>query len=227
MFAYVNGIDLFYEQYGQGPDLLLLHGNSEDHSRHMPLIQLLAKRYRVTAADNRGHGQSSPCDSLTYHDMMADTAALVYTLGLKKPVLLGLSDGAIIGLLLDIAYPGLVGALVLCGANTSPEAFKKRWLHCIRLGWLATRDDKLALMLTQPHITPEELAQITAPTLVLAGSRDMFTPQATHSLAAAIPGSVLKTLPGETHSSYIKKPWRLQAVMEQFLRRQRQKASLA
>ena len=58
-------------------------------------------------------------------------------------------------------------------------------------------------MLDEPHITAETLGRINAPTAVLAGSRDLIRRADTRRIAAAIPNSTLRILPGETHGSYV------------------------
>lgn len=217
MTVQVNGVELFYEQKGQGPDVLLLHGNSEHHGHHAALIERLARHYRVTAPDSRDHGKSGRVEGLSYEDMMRDMAGFIHKLHLKDTLVVGLSDGAIVALLLALHHPRLVRRMVLCGANTEPGAFKKRWLFLIKAGFWATKDQKLELMLTQPHITPEALGRIATPALVLAGSNDMFYDAYTRAMAAALPKARLLVLPGESHDSYIRRPERLCSVMAPFL----------
>lgn len=199
----VNGVQLFYEKTGQGPPMVLLHGNSEDHTIFANLVQALKEQYTLYAVDSRGHGQSSKVPHIGYHDMAEDIAALVTQLYLKRPVLVGFSDGAIVGLLLAGSHPALLGGLVSCGANINPGQLKK-WFRLVAwLGWRFTKDDKLRMMLEEPQITPEDLGRIAVPTLVLAGSRDILPTAQTREIAAAIPNATLQILQGQTHSSYI------------------------
>ena len=217
MIINVNGIDLFYEQTGKGKPFLLLHGNSEDHRIFDGLTDKLAADYTVYAIDSRGHGQSSKVDQIGYNDMMKDVAAFITELKLEKPILLGASDGAIIGLLLAAEYPELLSALISCGANTHPGQLKKWFLALVKFGYLTTRDPKMKMMYTEPDISEDILDKIIIPTLVVAGSRDILPERYTKEISANIPDSECLILHGETHTSYMKHSERIYKVIRQFL----------
>lgn len=219
MFINVNGIELFYEQRGSGRPFILLHGNSEDHSKFGNLIDMLAENYTVYAIDSRGHGQSSKVDTIGYDDMMQDVVAFIEKLHLEKPVLLGSSDGAIIGLLLASAYPDMLSALISCGANTNPSQLKKWFLAVAKFGYFSMKDPKMKMMYTEPNILGEDLAKIKVPTLVLAGSRDIIPERYTKEIAESIAGSECTILKGETHSSYIKHSEKVYEAIQPFLER--------
>src|SRR5262249_40155249 len=98
----VNGINLYYEIYGQpgAPPLLLIHGNGGDIYSWRCQIEHFKANYRVITVDSRAHGKSDNGDkALTYEMMADDYNALCDHLKLKSPFILGQSDGAIIGLL--------------------------------------------------------------------------------------------------------------------------------
>jgi len=204
MIAAVNGIEMYYETYGQGRPLLLVHGNGDDLHFFDSLRPLAEQHCTVYAADSRGHGQSTPADELSYVQMADDLAAFIKELQLEKPLLIGSSDGGILGLLLDIRHPGLLGGQAVCGANTTPDGVKARFCRMVQREYRQTHDPKLRLMLEEPQITPEMLAQITVPTLVMAGSRDLIRTRHTKALAAHVPGAELAILRGEDHTSYLK-----------------------
>jgi pimeloyl-ACP methyl ester carboxylesterase len=218
MFVETNGIKLYCEQTGQGPGLLLLHGNGEDHTLFDgALTRCFSARYRVVAVDSRGHGRSDRVPALRYEDMAEDIAGLIAALSLTRPALLGFSDGGIVGLLLASRHPELVSKLVVAGGNTHPSGLRLWFRLAIRFLYGVKRDEKLRLMLTQPPIPAAALGAIRAPTLVLAGGRDIVREAHTRALAAAIPGSVLRILPGETHDSYVRRPAALLAAAADFL----------
>ncbi|MDR0380732.1 MAG: alpha/beta hydrolase [Oscillospiraceae bacterium] len=218
MFVETNGIKLYCEQTGRGPGLVLLHGNGEDHTLFDgALVRRFAARYRVVAVDSRDHGRSDRVRTLRYEDMAEDVAGLIAALSLTRPALLGFSDGGIVGLLLASRYPALVSKLVVIGGNTRPDGLRLWFRASARFLYAAKRDEKLRLMLTQPHISRAALGAIRAPTLVLAGSRDIIRTAHTRALAAAIPGSTLRILPGETHDSYVRRPEALLAATADFL----------
>lgn len=194
---------LFYEVTGQGQPLLLIHGNGEDHSIFDKAVAVLKDHFRVYALDSRGHGQSFPVDVYHYQDMAEDVHQFITGLSLEKPILCGFSDGGILGLLLASQYPDLLGGVIACGVNTRPEGIKPFWRMLFRLMYRFNRSPLFQLMLTEPDISPDQLARITCPVLITGGSRDMISPKHLEEVTRQIPGAKLHILPGEGHGSYI------------------------
>jgi len=215
----VNGVELFYKTEGQGPPVILLHGNGEDHTIFKVLINKLSAEYTVYAIDSRGHGRSSKVRHLAYIDKMNDVAEFIKELEIKKPILYGFSDGGIIGLLLAINHPGLLDKLIISGANVNPDGLKRFPFFLIKLSYFFTKSSKMKLMLTQPDISKDELGKIITPTLVLAGSRDLIKEEHTLYIAENIPGSELKILKDESHSSYVVNSKKIYEIIIAFLKR--------
>ena len=203
MFIQANDTNLFYTKSGSGPALLLLHGNGEDHTIFDTLTAQLQNHFTVYALDTRGHGQSQPVPEYHYADMTEDAAAFINQLQLAPLTVIGFSDGGIIALLLAMQHPGLVKGIVACGANYNPRGLKARYRFLFGFLYLFNRDAKIKMMFNEPDITLQQLKNIAAPTLFLAGQRDMIAAKHTHTLAGAVPGSQLIFLKGETHSSYV------------------------
>jgi len=216
MTIHVNGIDLYYEKTGQGPPLILLHGNGESGKIFRRAMKMFAARYTVYAIDSRSHGCSTRVKELHYADMADDVADFIAALGLENICLYGFSDGGIIGLLLAMAHPGLLSKLAISGANITPDGVKAGWLHTVRALYFVTRGSKWKLMRDEPNITAEELSRIETPTLVLAGEKDIIREEHTRAFAAAIPGSLLRILPGESHGSYVVNSPKLYGVLAPF-----------
>ncbi|MDR2736978.1 MAG: alpha/beta hydrolase [Gracilibacteraceae bacterium] len=219
MFIHANGLDIYYEKSGAGKPVLLLHGNGEDHTKLNGLASALSKEYSVYSLDTRCHGKSAKTETLHYHDMMEDVAGFIAELKLARPLLLGASDGGITGLLLTIQYPDLLSGLIACGANTHPSQLKKWFLTIVKIGFIATKDPKLLLMLKEPDIRKEELASIKTPVLLLAGRRDVLPTPASMEIASSIPDSEITILKGQTHSSYLKRYEITIDAIEPFLKR--------
>lgn len=218
MYASVNGLKLFYHKEGSGRPVILLHGNGEDHTIFDVAIRDLARSYTVYALDSRAHGKSDPVPSLTYREMAGDVAAFIRQQGLEKPALVGFSDGGVVALLVALRWPDLPGRLVVAGANMTPTGIKQPWRTLMRVQNRISPDPKLELMLTQPHLAGWQLTGITAPTLVLAGEKDLIDEGQTRRIARSIPGAKLLILPGETHSSYVVHSDKLYPAMVNFLR---------
>lgn len=211
---------LFYEVTGQGQPLLLIHGNGEDHSIFDKAVAVLKDHFRVYALDSRGHGQSFPVDVYHYQDMAEDVHQFITGLSLEKPILCGFSDGGILGLLLASQYPDLLGGVIACGVNTRPEEIKPFWLMLFRLMYRFNRSPLFQLMLTEPDISPDQLARITCPVLITGGSRDMISPKHMEEVTRQIPGAKLHILPGEGHGSYIIGSEKIAQIVLDFVRQQ-------
>ena len=200
----VNGVWLHYAVEGEGKSVVLVHGNGESHDLFdTEIAQLVEAGYRVYAPDSRGHGANEPLDEYHYADMAEDMAQFIRALGLEKPAFYGHSDGGIIGLLLAIRNPGLLGALAVSGANLSPEGVSPEFNEEFAAAYEQNPDPLLALMLTEPHIDPAELEVVDVPTLVTAGEYDLILPEETRCIAEHLPNAELVIVEGEDHGSYI------------------------
>lgn len=217
MIASINGIEIYYQKSGQGYPIVLLHGNSQDHTFFDDLVRRLADQCTAYAIDSRGHGKSSKVNKLSYFDMMEDIAAFIRGLNIDKPILLGSSDGAIVGLMLAYTYPDLLSALISCGANMYPAGLKKWFMTFIGIANRQMNDPKFSMMLNEPDIKAADLQKIQIPTLILAGSRDLVYDEHTKEMASLIPNSKCVILRGQTHTSYIKNSRKLCDVMLPFL----------
>jgi pimeloyl-ACP methyl ester carboxylesterase len=211
----LNGIKLYFETYGKGQPLLVLHGNGQDISALGNQIQFFAGQYRVIAPDSRGHGKSEmDAGRLTYEQMADDENALLEKLGLKQVYVLGWSDGGIVGLLLAIRHPDKVAKLAILGANLEPEGaydWAQAWVsqqekitdamiarHDTSQPW-SVQKQHLDLLGRQPHIPVRELKRITVPTLVMAADKDVIRDEHTLQIFHALPKAQLCIFPGATH----------------------------
>jgi len=113
-----RGIKLYYETYGQGDPLLMLHINGGSIEVFTYQIPYFARNYRVIAVDSRAQGKSTDRkDSLTFEMMADDFNALLDSLHLDSCYVLGWSDGGISGLLLALRHPEKVKKLAVSGPN--------------------------------------------------------------------------------------------------------------
>lgn len=202
MKIFVNGIEMYYEKYGEGRPLVLVHGNGVDHNEFKNSIWLLRKYFTVYAVDSRDHGLSSKVDELHYRDMADDMVAFMEQLDLEDVVYFGHSDGAIIGLLTAMKTDR-IGLLLAGSANMTPQGAALLLRMALKAVYTVTKDPKMRLMLTEPDITPEELSTIKTPTVVIAGSKDLILEKETRLIAESIPGAKLRILEGDDHISYV------------------------
>jgi pimeloyl-ACP methyl ester carboxylesterase len=115
-YVQANGLNIYYEEYGQGDPLILLHGGTATLQSWHEHIPVFAEHFQVIALDSRGHGKTdNPAGKLSYSCMADDVAAFIEALDLTKPLVFGYSDGGQIALELGMRYPDLTSALVLGG----------------------------------------------------------------------------------------------------------------
>ncbi|MCW3093011.1 MAG: alpha/beta hydrolase [Ferruginibacter sp.] len=221
-YADVNGIKLYYEIYGEGEPLALIHGNGGSINSGREQIAFFSKHYKVIAVDSRGQGKSKDeSDSLTYDGMAADLNSLLDQLKIDSAFVIGQSDGAIIGLITAFRYPAKVKMLAAMAPNTRPDSAvlypkieeqgKKDFIKyedSLKAGFknVTGKVKLLRLMQYHPHITSEELAGIKAPVMVMCGDRDVIRLSHIIEIFRAIPKSNLCVLPGSTHAALRKNP---------------------
>ena len=237
----VDGAELYWEQRGEGPPLLLLHGFGESSVVWDPYLDRLEEHFTVVLMDLRGHGRSTnPGGEFAPEQSGRDVVALMDHLGWPRFSAVGVSAGGMTLLHVATAHPDRVDAMVLVGtapwvpeqarrlirAFTDDEAATLEYLRRF-----ATRGDEQARMLARqfrgfattvddPAFTPPELARIEAPALVVHGDRDEFFPvEMAVEMYRAIPHASLMVVPDGGHEPVYEPqtvPWFLD-VLERFL----------
>ncbi|MEO5684594.1 MAG: alpha/beta hydrolase [Chitinophagaceae bacterium] len=214
-YAKIRGINMYYEIYGQGAPLLIIHGNGGSINNFLYQIPYFANNYKVIVADSRAQGKSADTgDSLSYEMMTDDLNALLDTLRLDSCYVIGWSDGGINGLLMAIRHPEKVKKLAITGANLTPDSsavdpFIYNWglryndtLKKMPFSPKNKNDRKLAHLLSyEPHISLQQLKQIKCPVLVIGGDHDVLRPEHTMLIAESIEKSYLWILPNSGHST--------------------------
>jgi pimeloyl-ACP methyl ester carboxylesterase len=243
----INDIKIYYETYGEGEPLLLLHGNGGSIENFIKQIPGFSKYFKVIAIDSRAQGRSTDSDKeITYALMASDMAVLIDKLNLGSVNIVGWSDGGIIGLELAYAYPDKVKKLIAVGANFSSKNFMAPGDH-IRMDakdTLVIRSRKLAqkykntlerlspdpesipeirrklkaLMEKYPNFTVKQLGTIKTPTLVVVGDHDIISLDHTVSLFASLPHAQLFVVPGATHIVPVEQPELFNNVILNFLK---------
>lgn len=203
-------IKLHYTVVGSGEPLVLLHGNGESSAYFTAQKEFFSDYYRVIALDTRGHG-SSPrgTKEFTLAQFVEDLKNFLDEQALTHINLLGFSDGGNIALLFALKYPTYIKKMILNGANLFADGLRGEELIplCITYGKVAERaktdttaiaqKELLALMIKEPRLQATELAVLSMPVLVLAGTKDMVRDEHTRLIAASIPGAELCILPGD------------------------------
>ena len=103
-----NVLDIYYEEYGSGVPLLLIHGDTLNHNMWEQHIPEFARHFRVIAPDSRAHGRTKNSGAILGYRLLADdSVALIQALGLVRPLMCGSSGGGQIALEMGMNYSGL------------------------------------------------------------------------------------------------------------------------
>ena len=199
----VNQIVLAYEKTGNGPPMILLHGNGENRHIFDELSGILRTSFTLYVIDSRNHGESEKTDVYDYGVMAEDVNAFIDALQLSDVRIVGFSDGAIIALLLALKGCPALHSMALLGVNLTPEDFTEESYQFVKDTYAQTQDPLFKLMLMQPQISLESVKTVQIPTLVIAGENDLFTPLSFERLATVLPHGELLVMPGHEHDSYI------------------------
>lgn len=213
----VNDIELYYEKYGTGKPIILIHGNQESHEIFDKLIEKLKSNYEVFAIDSRCHGKSENPKEISYNLMCDDIINFIKELNIEKPIIYGFSDGGIIGLLVAIKEHDLLSNLIISGANITPDVFTTFDLLLTKLFYFFTRSKYIKMMLDEPNITIEDLKKITIPVHVLAGEKDIIKLEHTKLIANNIKNSTLEIIKNENHGSYIIHSDKLYEIIKKYI----------
>jgi pimeloyl-ACP methyl ester carboxylesterase len=199
-----RGFKMYYEEYGNGAPLLIIHGNGgsiQDFTNQIPFFE---KNYRVIVADSRAQGKSvDNGDSLSYEMMTDDLNALLDHLHVDSCYVIGWSDGGINGLLLAVTGANLVPD----SSAVEPEIYT--WAKSLSdsinqlpiTPEVKTYRKLFNLLAHEPNISTAQLQTIQCPVLVIGGDHDVIRPRHTMLIAESIPKSYLWILPNSGHST--------------------------
>lgn len=222
----VNGLKMYYEIYGQGNPLVLVHGGgSTIQTTFGRVLTSFAKTYQVIAVEMQAHGHTADIDRpLTFEQDADDIASLLKQLNVKKADIFGFSNGASTTLQFAIRHPELTNKIIVASTfyNKSgapdwfwemmskpsfegmPQIYKDAFLKINpdpkALYRMYERD--VARMQAFPDISEEQIKSIKTPTLIIIGDKDVVTPEHTIKMHSLISNSELAILPGG-HGDYI------------------------
>lgn len=242
-----DGVNIYYEDNGSGPAVLLSHGYSATARMWAGQVEALKSQYRIVTWDMRGHGQSdSPDDAAAYSEQATvdDMAAVLEHLGIESAVIGGLSLGGYMSLAFNLAHPKMVRALMLFDtgpgyrnpvgregwnetARRRAEVFEAKGLDA--LGSSAeVRVSQHRSAQGLAHAARGMLAQfdarviesldsISVPTLVLVGDKDQPFLAGTDYMANKIPNATKVVIENAGHASNIDQPEAFNAEVRRFL----------
>ena len=211
-YVTANGIKIYYEAYGSGEPLLLLHGNGQSIAAFNQQIPEFAKNYHVIAVDTRGHGKTQDKgDKFTYDLFAQDMNALLDKLHIDSANIVGWSDGGNTGLIMAMKYPKKVKKLVTMGAVIFADStvVSQDLLNELKFGIEEMKNaktpeeknelKKAMLLRDEPKHKFTDLLKIKCPVLVMAGEKDIVKLNHTKKIAASVPKGTLYIAANETH----------------------------
>lgn len=225
-YSEVNGLELYYEIYGQGKPLVLIHGGgSTIQSTFGNVIPLFAKDRKVIAVELEAHGRTGDRNAdLSFEQDADDVTALLKNLNIGKADFFGFSNGGTTTLQIAIRHPEIVDKIVLGSAlakrngvpdwfwgfmeqaklENMPEQLKMAYKQVVpdtsSLQVMHDRDVKR--MVNFKDIPDGQIKSIKAPTLIIIGDKDVITPEHAIELHRQIANAELAIIPGG-HGEYI------------------------
>lgn len=224
--AAVNGINMYYEIYGEGQPLVLIHGGgSTIQSNFERVIPLFAKHRKVIAVELQAHGRTSDrATGVTFEQDADDVVALLKHLNIAKADILGFSNGGTTTMQIAIRHPQLVDKIILASAlakrsgvppqfwdfmkqaslDNMPAPLKEAYLKVnpSQKGLQAMHDKDAQRMVVFKDIEDEKIAAIKVTTLIIIGDKDVITVAHAVQLHGLIAHSELAIIPGG-HGEYI------------------------
>jgi len=229
-YATIDGIKIYYETYGQGTPLLLLHGGLGSIAHFEYNIESLASENLVIAVDSPGHGRSSHTDSLSYPLLSDYVSKFIDYMELDSLNVMGWSDGGVIGLILAANRPDKVKKLIAIGANSRLDGMNPEIIEWIKNDMLAymksdkeflesykslsPEPDRLGsflmnsqkMWLSDSYVSTNQLNSIDIPTMLLQGDRDLIKIEHVTDIYKSMVNSQLCILPNASHYVLQEKP---------------------
>lgn len=225
-YSEVNGIKMYYEIYGEGKPLVLIHGGgSTIQSNFGQVIQMLAEDRKVIAMELQAHGRTNDRNRDSSFEQDADdVATLMKNLNIGKADFFGFSNGGTTTIQIAIRHPEIVNKIILGSAlykrdgiptqfwdfmkqanlSSMPQELVKAYLEVTpnRKGLQIMHDRDAKRMVNFKDIPDELIKTIKAKSLIIIGERDIVTPEHAIEMQRKIAGAELAIIPG-VHGEYI------------------------
>ncbi len=226
-YAEVNGLHMYYEEYGKGSPLVLIHGAASTvQTSYGRLIPELSKTHRIIGVELQAHGHSDNRDGrpISFKQDAEDVVTLLRQLHIEKADFFGFSNGATTALEIAIHYPTLVGKLIFASSmykrsgcapafwqgfeharfEDMPEVYKKTFLSVNPdPAALKIMFDQCVQRMQKFTNIPDSLVQaVQAKTLIILGDRDVPMVEGAVSMYRLMPHADLAVFPGG-HGDYM------------------------
>lgn len=235
-YVELNGVRTWYDEYGEGEPLVLLHPGGADARAWGPNLEALAAHFHVFTPERRGHGRTPDVEGpMTYERMAEDTIAFLERVAGGAAHLVGCSAGASVALVTALRRPDLARRVVLISGvfhrdgwhpgAINPEAGPP---EVLARGYAELSPDgadhypvvstKLARMnWEEPTLAASELSALENRTLVMLGDDDEVILEHAIAMYRALPEAELAVVPGTSHGLLHEKPELCNAILTEFL----------
>ena len=212
---------LYYEIYGKGEPILMLHGGVYGYIDEFELfIPKLAENYQVICLATRGHGKSEiGHEPFTYQQRAEDAYNLLKHLKIEKAKVLGFSDGGYSAYKLAALRPEVVERLIVIGAGDMQMAKREQFNYSEKSLMMESAeyfknrkkimaepdrwDESLKMMndlYNNDFVSSETLSLIKTPTLIMAGDADEYSNvESIVSASSLVKDAKLSIIPGCSH----------------------------
>jgi pimeloyl-ACP methyl ester carboxylesterase len=217
-YALVNGLKMYYEIYGTGTPLVLIHGGgSTIQTTFGRVLHEFSKTHQVIAVEMQAHGHTADIDRpLSFQQDADDIAELLKQLSIGKADIFGFSNGASTTLQFAIRHPEMTNKIIVASTfykktgapgwfwnimsgatfENMPQPYKDEYLKInpdtTALYRMYERD--VARMQSFPDISEEQMKSIKAPAFIIIGDRDITTPEHAVEMHRIISNSRLASL---------------------------------
>ena len=215
----VNGQNIYYEVYGKGEPLFLLHAFTQSSKSWLPYVADYENNFEVYLVDIRGHGKSSWFkENISIRSIAKDLDALAGYLKLERINGIGYSYGGDMLIQMELLHPGLIKSMITIGtcgtwlAKEFPEFVEYlSYKNIDNLPWMReqqTSEEQIKSILAQmPNynvtVTDAELKSIQARMLIVHGDKDVATPiECVSKVKKYVPNSFLWVLPNAEHGAH-------------------------
>ena len=216
---HLNGKNIYYEVYGKGEPLFLLHGYTQSSKSWMPFVQDYSNDFEVYLVDLKGHGKSGMfTEKLSIKSVAEDLDALIRYLKISSIHAIGYSYGGDVLFQLALLRPGLIKSMIVIGACGSWDAqYFPQWVDYLsyknieKLPWMRdqqTSEEQIKVILDEvPNyvvsVSDSEMKSIQAKTLFVLGDQDDSIPlECISSARKHLPKSFLWILPNTAHGAH-------------------------
>ena len=219
---------IYYEEYGQGMPLILLHGGMGSIADFSLCIPELAKHFHVIAPDAPGQSRSEMSDSISYELLANYAYQMVLQLKLDSVYVMGWSDGGNAALIMAGEHPEKVKKVLASGSNYkasgyifgdslkaipadyAPPAEEQKSIHdYFKVNpdqWRKIVNDRIAMWGKEYYFSPAVLQKINVPVMLVMGDHDAVTLDHGIEMHRLIKGSYFCVLPNTSHHVFSEKP---------------------